>query len=225
MKRLTLAALAALTLAGLASSASAADLPRPAYKAPIYTAPVFTWSGLYVGINGGYGWGHTSITDPIGGFDISMKGALAGATLGYNVQTGVWVWGVEGDIDYSWIRGTNTTDCAPGCESRLTWLGTVRARAGYSFGNFLPYITGGLAVGSVKLTPDTTADVSETKTHFGWTVGGGVEYSMFGTWSVKAEYLYADLGKTDCDDSVCGVGVSYKVAPLNIARLGVNYRF
>jgi outer membrane immunogenic protein len=226
MKRLTLAALAALTAAGMASSAFAADLPHPAYKAPLYVAPIFSWSGLYVGINGGYGWGHTSVTDPVGSTDISMKGALAGLTVGYNIQTGVWVWGVEGDIDYSWIRGTNTTDCVPGCESRLTWLGTARGRVGYSFGNFLPYLTGGLAIGSVKLTPDTTTDVSETKTHFGWTVGGGIEYSMFGTWSVKAEYLYADLGKTDCDATVCGgAGVSYKVAPLNIARLGVNYRF
>jgi outer membrane immunogenic protein len=225
MKRLTLAALAALTLAGLASSANAADLPRPAYKAPLYTAPVFSWSGLYVGINGGYGWGHAEVFTPPGAFDISMKGALVGLTVGYNIQTGALVWGVEGDFDYSWIKGTNTTDCAPGCEGRITWFGTARGRAGYSFGNFLPYITGGAAIASIKITPDTTTDVSQTKTQFGWTVGGGIEYSMFGTWSVKAEYLYADLGKADCDASVCGAGVSFKARPLNIARLGVNYRF
>ena len=88
MTRKILAAFAGLMALAMASPSSAADLPR---KAPAYyVAPFFSWSGFYVGINGGYGWGNSSWTN-IGGTtgDFRVKGALAGATLGFNLQTGV----------------------------------------------------------------------------------------------------------------------------------------
>src|SRR3954451_6050323 len=59
MRRFTLMACAALLAATMATPSFAADIvaPRPIYKGPAYVAPVFTWSGFYVGINGGYGFG------------------------------------------------------------------------------------------------------------------------------------------------------------------------
>src|SRR6185437_2529291 len=107
MKRLILAAGAGLLALAMAGPSSAADLPRPAYKAPAYVAAPFSWSGFYVGINGGYGWGTSSWSNGavFGNFD--TKGYLAGGTLGYNLQTGVWVWGLEADLDYSTLKGTD----------------------------------------------------------------------------------------------------------------------
>lgn len=229
MKRHILAACAGLVAAAaIASPSLAADLPRPAYKAPVYVAP-FSWSGFYLGINGGYGWGHTDWNTAAGNISYSTKGGLVGGTIGYNMQTGTWVWGLEGDIDASWMdglsmNGSGTSPCAPpnGCETKNTWFGTARGRIGFAWDRWMPFITGGAAFGNLKITPNSL--VSADKTKLGWTIGGGVEWAFAGPWSAKLEYLYADLGKVTCEASACNVAtdVHFKT---NIVRLGVNYRF
>ncbi|HZP76331.1 MAG TPA: outer membrane protein [Pseudolabrys sp.] len=217
--RLMRTGIAAATLFAIPFVAQAADLYKPTYKAPAYTAPAaHSWTGFYIGLNGGYGWGSSS-WDSAGG--ISPKGGLAGATIGYNLQTGSWVWGLEGDIDWSGIKG-NVACGAGTCETSNTWLGTARGRIGYAWDNFMPYVTGGAAFGGLKATNSLTGSASTTR--IGWTLGAGLEYALWQNWSVKAEYLYADLGKFDCGIS-CGAApdnVSFKT---NIVRAGINYRF
>ena len=211
-------AIAALLLGTLA--ARAADLPSPSYKAPVYVCG-FSWSGFYVGINAGYGFATADWSGPPL-VSIKPKGFLAGATLGYNMQTGNIVWGVEADLDLSTIKGSDSTICGtPGCETKLTWLGTGRGRIGYAFDRWLPYVTGGVAYGSLK---NSGYDGSETKSKLGWTLGAGVEYALMSSWSVKAEYLYVDLGTVTCTTCFTGAPQDIKFKA-NIARLGVNYRF
>jgi outer membrane immunogenic protein len=213
---------AALVAAPLA--ASAADLPAaPAYKAPAYVAPSYSnWSGFYVGINGGWGFGKSNWQNPA--TDLQPKGALVGGTLGFNYQTGTWVWGIEGDIDYSAMR--QVVDCGIGasCETKNSWLGTARLRLGYGgFMNWMPYITGGAAFGNVKATNSAIGTTESTR--FGYTIGAGLEYMFYANWSLKVEYLYADLGKFTCDtcSAVPPPGdVNFKT---NIVRAGINYRF
>lgn len=229
MTRTIRTGIAAAALLIVPIAAQAADLPSPSYKAPAYSAPGYTnWTGFYVGLNGGYSWGNALISDPtFGSFGTRATGWLGGGTVGYNLQTGSWVWGVEGDIDYNTTKGTNTTDCnASGCEFRNSWLGTGRGRIGYAFDRFLVYGTGGAAYGDLKFTRPSGggSTKSESMTKLGWTVGGGVEYALMGAWSVKAEYLYVDLGKFTCSSATCGPN-SQITMPLNIARVGVNYRF
>ena len=125
-------------------SAAGADLsPRyqPVARGPVYAA-VYNWTGFYLGINGGGGWGRSQ-WDGVDGFDVS--GGLIGGTIGYNWQVGQLVIGAEGDIDWSGMGGTSTVLCPPGCTTRNDWLATVRGRVGYAFDRFLPYLTGGLA--------------------------------------------------------------------------------
>ena len=213
-------ALAALFVAPLA--AQAADLPT-SYKAPQYVAPAYSsWTGFYVGINGGYGFGKSDWDFPAG-TSIKPKGAVVGGTLGYNFQTGTWVWGIEGDIDYAGLKGS--TACGAGtCETKDSWLGTVRGRLGYAgWNNWLPYITGGLAMGDIKAS-STTTGLTASKTRLGWTLGLGVEYAMMTNWSVKLEYLYADLNKFNCGIS-CGAVPDNVSLKANLVRAGVNYRF
>ncbi len=226
MKRFTLMACAGLLAAAMAAPSLAADLPRPAYpayKAPVYVAP-FSWTGLYVGINGGYGWGKADLSNIGGTASVDGKGGLVGGTIGYNLQTGTWVWGFEGDIDYSWIKGTNSTAaiCIAGCEFKNDWFGTARGRLGYSFDRWLPYITAGAAFAHAKFGP--TGGTTDTKTEVGWTAGVGAEYAFSGGWSGKLEYLYADLGKFTCGAVTCGVDTEVKYKT-NLFRVGVNYRF
>jgi outer membrane immunogenic protein len=219
-----------IALAGiLGSSAFAADVPAPVYKgpAPVYEAPAFSWTGFYLGINGGYGFGKSDWSSAATTGSIDPQGALVGVTFGYNWQTGSWVLGAEGDIDATWINNSITSGtglCAggTGCDTHNTWLGTARARVGYTFDRWMPYVTGGGAFGTIKMSPNTGG--SEIDTKFGWAAGAGLEYAYKSAWSVKLEYLYTDLGTATCSASTCGVDtdVSYKA---NLVRAGLNYRF
>lgn len=229
MKRVILAGASALAVLTTLAAANAADLPRRRaempVKAPAYVPP-FSWTGFYVGINGGGAWGKSKWSNAAGAttgnFDTS--GGLVGGTVGYNVQMGQAVFGLEGDIDWSGIKGTATnSNCAVNaCETKNDWLGTVRGRVGYAFGRMLPYVTGGLAVGNVKGTQAGIGSVSDTKA--GWTVGAGVEAAIYGPLSLKLEYLYADLGKLNCGGTTCAVPTDIDFHT-NIVRAGLNYRF
>jgi outer membrane immunogenic protein len=215
MKQFLLASVGLVAIGTIATSA--ADIPRRAAPPPpVVAAPVFTWTGAYVGINGGYGWGTSTFSAPFatGSFDVS--GGLVGGTLGYNYQIGQAVVGLEGDIDWSGIKGS--TFCGgTTCETRNNWLSTVRGRLGYSFDRFMPYITGGLAVGDIETNIAGVGSGRDTKA--GWTVGGGVEAVLDGPWTAKVEYLYVDLGR---GGTVLGSDAEFKS---HIVRGGVNYRF
>ncbi len=216
MRKVLLAGVGILAL-GVAS-ASAADLPRrpmPA-KAPLYVPPAWTWTGFYIGVNGGGGWGRSDFSAPFATGSFDTSGWLVGGTLGYNYQMGPAVLGIEGDIDYSDISGS--APCAgTTCETRNNWLSTVRGRLGYSFGQFMPYVTGGLAVGDIKSSIAGIGSATETKA--GWTVGGGVEAHISGPWTAKLEYLYVDLGR---GGTVLGSDSRFTT---NIVRAGLNYKF
>jgi outer membrane immunogenic protein len=208
----------------VAQGATAADLSvAPLYKAPPpVMAPAYNWSGFYLGINGGGGWGH-SYWDA-SATRINTSGGMVGGTAGYNWQLGNAVLGIEGDIDWANLKGTNTSTLCPlGCSTSDTWLSTVRGRAGYAFGGVLPYITGGLAVGDIRAATPGFAGASNTNA--GWTAGGGIEFALPGNWSAKAEYLYVDLGRFNCGVSCNGLPTDNVSMHDNVVRAGVNYRF
>lgn len=212
-------------LAFTATAAVAADLPRqmPA-RAPAAYVPVgYNWTGFYLGVNGGYAWGR-SHWDSFGGGS-HPQGGMVGGTAGYNWQAmgSPWVFGLEGDIDWTNIKSTFTNiNCPFGCETKNTWLGTVRGRVGYAWDRVMPYVTGGLAVGDVQASPVGFGSVNETK--LGWAVGGGVEAALAGNWTAKVEYLHVDLGHINCGVLVCGLPsrVGFQADEV---RGGVNYRF
>jgi len=165
MKRLRLA----VALAFAAGPALAADLPQPPPPQAPATyvptiAPVYNWGGIYWGINGGYGIGTSEWTDPnnfsgtTSTGDFSANGFLVGSTLVFNIQSDAWVFGIEGDFDASWLDGKESgTYCdglgfgaAAQCETKNTWLATLRARAGYAADRVLFYVTGGGAFGNIQ---------------------------------------------------------------------------
>ena len=186
-----------------AQCAAAADLSvAPLYKAPpAEVTQAYNWTGFYLGVNGGGGWGRSWWSATATPVDLS--GAHAGGTAGYNWQFGNAVLGLEGDMDWSNLKGTNTRrGCPAGCSTNDNWLSTVRGRAGYAFGGIMPYVTGGLAVGDIRAATPGFAGASTTNA--GWTAGGGLEVALPGNWSAKAEYLHVDLGRFNCGTS-CGV--------------------
>jgi outer membrane immunogenic protein len=223
MKRTIAAVFIAATFASL--PAAAADLPRAAPTAPAVFVPVFTWTGFYVGANAGYGWGR--LTDPTGTFTTNLDGGLAGGQVGYNWQTGNWVFGIEGDIQASWqeesVSGTVAGIGLTTVTGEFPWFATARGRLGYAWDRHLLYVTGGGGWVNVKLSvTGAGATVSSDDTKFAWTIGGGWEWMFMPKWSAKAEYLYMDTGDTNV--TLFGVTVSGS-GHNHIARLGINYHF
>jgi len=209
MKRILSTGIAIAALLGLAAQASAADMSRPVMptKAPAYVAPYYNWTGAYIGINGGGGWGTGNGIDTSGGF--------VGGTLGYNWQAGQTVFGLETDLAWSGIDGTGTIAGVP-VTSGTDWFGTVRGRVGYAWDRVMPFVAGGLAYGNVNATsPFGSVDT----TNAGWTLGGGVEFALNGPWTAKVEYLHLDLGTANV------VGASSQDFTADLVRAGLNYRF
>jgi outer membrane immunogenic protein len=237
MKRIFLTA-GVLALA-IGSQALAADLPpaapQPRAPAAYIPAPVFSWTGIYVGINGGGEFGQSSWSSPgltpTGNF--STNGFLIGGTLGGNYQFGQFVIGLEGDGDWTDINGTFTgtggTGCGFGCKTGNDWLATIRGRAGWAWDRVLFYGTGGAAFGNIQASY-AGASLSTVSTQTGWTAGAGVEWAFLPNWTAKFEYLYVDLGNTTCATAICApnspVPLSTTVTLTeNIVRAGVNYKF
>jgi outer membrane immunogenic protein len=250
------AAILASTATLGAHGASAADLTKPIYKAPA-AAPVYNWSGFYAGFNIGWGWNDDDVSlEDSSGFgpaaiaagqvpasvNLKQDGALGGAQIGYNWQTGALVLGVEADFQGSDIHGSGRSSYpGPGfptlttMNSRLDWFGTVRGRVGYTpMPEALLYVTGGLAYGRVSsnmdfvITPTVSFHGSLSDVRTGWAVGAGAEWAFAPRWSVKAEYLYMDLGSTTVHMTLPLLPTAFLDYKLEhrdqIVRLGVNYK-
>jgi outer membrane immunogenic protein len=235
MRSLKLATLlngVALAISVPMTGADAADLPiaQPAYKAPV-VAP-FTWDGVYIGAHGGYVWGTDTSSFPGFGVASSLnpKGGFGGGQIGYNTYlTSNWLIGYEldlsgGNLD---VSGPSWLPTAFSATSKTDYFGTARARVGYGIDHWLLYATAGeawahnifdeTAIGSGAVV------FGRNQFYLGWTAGAGVEYALDRNWSVKAEYLYADLGKEW--DTVFSFSERSTELTLNMLRLGVNYRF
>jgi outer membrane immunogenic protein len=261
MPRSILLASAAAVMA--AGAAIAAEPPPPP---PLPVAPIFTWTGLYLGINIGGHWGGSATqftgtdTDGAGlGSALSAgaipgtgstgaTGVIGGGTIGYNYQWNSFVLGLEVDVDGASGRKTLQTIRGPevgfvpvafNSSQTLDWLGTLRGRVGLALmDRLLIYSTGGFAFGqsvasfsAVAPTADPPlAAFATNRASTGWTAGGGIEYGFPNNWSVKAEYLYYNLGRTTgtivylySPDFSTLTGVTRHSG--NIVRAGLNYKF
>jgi outer membrane immunogenic protein len=219
MHRFVKLVIGAVALAAVPQLASGADIQARRAAQPPVTAPVsvYNWTGLYLGVHAGYGWGDIE--------SIDQNGWFGGGQIGYNWQAAgsPWVFGLEADVAGGSIDGSGSATAAGfdiSGESKVRVFGTGRARVGFANGPWLPYLTGGVAWANNKVTiSGGGADESDTQTHVGWTAGGGVEWAFAPQWTAKAEYLFMGLGEKKYFNTDEG--------ELNIhtVKLGVNYRF
>jgi outer membrane immunogenic protein len=233
-RRISFYALAAMIpVFGAANAADAVPLPGGLKGGDV---PIDIWSGFYLGVNGGLGANG-------GKSKLSMKGvstapdalivagstcldvgcvatlpgtAFGGGQIGYNLQRGSLLFGLEADLQAgstgtgktTFTNATNTYSAS--ADSTLDWFGTLRGRLGMVYNDTsLIYFTGGLAFGSAsgrvtaglsEAAPDTdtfagSASNSSSKTLTGYVLGGGIEHAFTPSWSMKAEYQYLQLGK------------------------------
>ncbi len=215
--------------AALATQAIAADLggARRARSAPpppppiIEETPSFTWSGLYVGAHVGYGW--TDIDwQEVPAFNASHDGNgwLGGAQIGYNWQSGRFVYGVEADISRLWVDGGNA-----GGSHEMSWLYTVRGRVGLASpdNRTLFYVTGGGAWADIDYASPLG---SYSNNHFGWVIGGGIERALTQNVTARVEYLYYDFDSVTAPaGTVAGGGIADLDPSMHTVRFGLNFKF
>jgi outer membrane immunogenic protein len=198
MSRIRFLGASLIALSAAAGPAAAADITQDTYTPPpdvtYDPAPAFSWTGFYAGGLVGYGWGNVD-TDTAGDFD--ADGFLGGVFTGYNYQfPNNVVLGIEGDVTYHDQDGSSG-----GVSAETDWNGTLRPRLGYAFDRFMPYVTGGLAVGNVEASEPGDSDSGAA---VGWTAGAGIETAITDNIIGRVEYRYTDLGSNG--PSLAGAG-------------------
>ena len=231
---------AAAAFAVFAGSAQAADFAAP--ESP-------SWTGGYIGVVGGYGWGDSDFeADIISALppetldgSIDVEGFLLGAQAGYDFDLGNgMVLGVVGDMSWSDMDGDTCVEDAPGCDgspddsyatAEINWLATIRARAGFTTGSMLFYGTGGLAIADAEASATFIEgpgdpERSDSNTHFGWVIGAGAEFKMTENMSLGAEYLHVDLGTKEYELLGPNADIfSDADLTIDIVRASLNLRF
>jgi outer membrane immunogenic protein len=244
MSRITWARGCAVLYLLLASgTAMAADL-GPVYKAT--AEPVaYTWTGCYLGIEGGGNWGrsqHTSagLPNPANaGLPINntfgLSGGLVGGTIGCNYQISSWVIGIENDA--SWTNKSGSANDIPPfnvaavSQTSEKWIDTLRGRLGFTWNRALLYGTAGATfAGSSVTVCGVVQCASDSRSSVGWVAGVGLEYAVWENVAVKIEYLHADFGtERYIDPPVTGGGFTIVTRDVSltddIVRAGVNWRF
>ena len=175
MKRILclLAMFAAIAFGNSAVQAADLGMPPPPYNPPP-PAPAYTWTGFYIGTNGGFGGNQFQYPFSVGAIPglglgattgtsaLNSSGFFGGGQVGYNWQFApAWVAGVEADFDGADIEGKATTTAntfTGNVGSTLDWFGTVRARVGYLVTpTALVYATGGWAYGHTTASANAAA--------------------------------------------------------------------
>jgi outer membrane immunogenic protein len=238
--RIVISTTACIAAACVTTASRAADMPAriPLKAQPVSAAPP-SWTGAYVGLFAGYGWGDAKATapfDPNTGFFYNFNGAsygfdakgfFGGGTLGYNWQSGAIVFGIEGEVGYLGLKGSaiepndlpSTSDTRTRFKSDL--YGAIYGRLGIAHGAALIYGKGGVAFldaegstidpcANVPGCGTTTLSMTGNKTMVGWSAGAGIEWMLSPQWSAKAEYAYFDFGKLDVSGPSSVAGEFYR---------------
>ncbi|HEY6328885.1 MAG TPA: outer membrane protein [Blastocatellia bacterium] len=220
----------AIFMIGLPHTAITADLRVKApYKAPI-VAPLYNWTGLYVGGNIGGAWSDITLTDNVTSvtWNPGGTGFIGGLQAGYNFQAGNFLYGIEGEFDWSTFKGTtgpiSTSLGLVQASTRKDWVSTLAARVGITSDRWLVYgkLGGGWVQGSAALNVVNDGTIwNNTRTDSGWLLGAGIEYAFASHWTGKLEYDYLGLSNsTTYTQPVMNVSNN-----IQMLKVGANYQF
>lgn len=200
---------------------------------PLYTP--YNWTGLYVGVHGGYARSHSSFDFVAAGTGASQNGngGFIGGRIGYNYQLpNNLVLGVEGEANWGSIKGS--TAC-PGagftCGHKINAFGSVVGRVGYAFDRLLVHVNGGVAFADARYQATNTATGALFGTGYksgfvGWTLGAGVEYAITSNLIASVDYKYYDFrSKTSGLAAVSGISAGRFHPTMHTVRAGLTYKF
>src|SRR6478735_6921413 len=238
MKKFLLGTVGLIAL-GMAAPAVAADMPVKAAPVP-YIAPMYTWSGFYIGVNGGWASSRNEYewTGPAGvtrlGYSADATGGTFGGQIGYNWQAGSWVFGLEAqgnwaDLSRAYYGPVGTWSIG----SKVDAIGLFTGRIGYAANNALFYVKGGWAVANNNAWAawNGVNFATASNTRSGGAVGLGLEYGFTPNWSLGAEYMHAWLGNNNYawgNANFVGVNAWNNLnahQDIDMFTLRLNYRF
>jgi outer membrane immunogenic protein len=219
---------------------------RRSIKARPRAPEAVDWTGVYAGIDGGYGWADSSgvLTDasanPLDPYDLGTRGPFAGTFVGGNYQFNHFVIGAEADLQWGNLTANSQADSSfatpagtfPGgpftISTTIKEFGSVRARIGFAVNRFLVYGTGGWAWGDpttgyalLGSPPFITNGGSAS----GWTAGAGLDYAFTKNVFGRIEYRYTDLGTTSFLNLPTNSGESGNKVTISDVRAGLAYKF
>ncbi len=207
-----------VALATMIAGPALAAEPPPIAPPP---APVYNWTGIYVGLNGGGGWGQQDpfniITNRFDHASINFSGGTVGGTAGAQLQISHVVMGFETDLDWAGITGTQTlTPSINGIAVPFTFRATTdinytltaRGRVGYAVDNWMFFVTGGLALIGAKTT--ATGVLGGNPCNTVSIIGG-----QFTNLSCN--------GTNNRVGATLGAGVEYGITPAISAKLEYRY--
>ena len=240
MKKIVLSAIVIATFNNIASAGG--DIVPT-----LYASTTDSWNGFYVGIQAGGAWGNADVDYKAGlqndhylsethGLDVN--GFTGGVFAGYNwLLNKNWLVGIEGEWNY--ISADDTDDVVDSITGvsryphqttvEQKWDASLRLRTGYVLGDYLPYITGGIAWGRFNeefYIPGRP--VSKDITLTGWTIGTGLEIRLTDNIHGRIQYRYTDYGNKT-KRLIENGGVGDFDAKLNynshLLTFGIVYRF
>jgi outer membrane immunogenic protein len=195
------------------------DLGASAYEAQAGPA---VWSGLYLGLHGGYAFGRTAIYDIRLG-SVDTNGGFGGAHIGRNWQIGSLVFGVEADANRNFASGARRFASGFDATAARDWTASGRVRAGFAVGSLLAYATaGGAVAGQTTVASMGGTTWRGADTHFGYVYGGGLEWQATKSISVRGEVLRYDFNERTMH---VGGGQSPLKLDETVVRGGLSYRF
>jgi outer membrane immunogenic protein len=208
----------------------------PSAAGGVVSPEVANWSGLYIGIDGGFGWGSADLSAVLVDPKFDVTGGFAGSHIGYNWQRDRAVFGIEADLHGAGIDGfklLSEGSAFAAAQTSLHWFSTVRGRLGYTLENLLLYATGGFAVGGVEdklilvnpITSIPTNTAKNNQTATGYAVGGGLQFLFNPSWSAKLEYQYLDFGSETLFTSLISgeTATARFVHAYDTMRVGLSY--
>jgi opacity protein-like surface antigen/outer membrane receptor protein involved in Fe transport len=222
-----------------------APASAPVYKAAP-AAHAYNWTGIHIGIDGGYSWANSSGTltsaagVPSAPYNYSVTGPFAGAFIGGDYQINRFVVGVEGDWQSSNLIGNSQASSSFNMPAgtfagdpftigtTMKDYGSIRARLGVAFDRFLVFGTGGWAWGN----PSNAYALAGAAPFFtngglssGWTAGAGIDYAITDKIFGRVEYRYSSLEKSDFVNVASNSVDTANKVPINDFRAGIAYKF
>jgi len=232
---------AGLVALSVSAPAVAADMAVRAPAPVVPVLPMYSWSGFYIGANGGWGQSRNcwdfitpagaTVSDACG----ERSGGVIGGQIGYRWQSGGFVFGLEAQGDWADFSSTRTSiiNAAFSTRTKTDGLGLFTGQIGYSWNATLLYLKGGAAVTTNSFEIQNSATgatlAAADATRWGASVGVGFEYAFAPNWSFGAEYDHLFMGHNNNSFSTGNpivVGAANRITQdVDLLTLRINYRF
>jgi outer membrane immunogenic protein len=191
----------------------------------------YNWSGVYLGLQGGFGGASSTIIGTEGGYykrKLDPSGGFGGAHLGWQWQTGMFVYGAEAEINASSMEESSDSSSQPGnfFKTDIKWFGAANAKFGVAMDRVLLYGTAGVSAANIETgqNASTGDEFSSGKTYVGWTAGAGMDFAVTNNLIAGLRYRYYDFGKQSYDVPAPFLDRDQDVK-LHTIAVGVSYKF